>query len=164
VIDMTGDFKTADLCDAHEGGLQVCDPIFLSFGGRTRFSGSVSTIKCHEDNSLVREAVDEPGAGRVLVVDAGGSTRCAMLGDLLAGKAVANGWEGVLMYGLIRDSADIADMDIGVKALGTHPLKSVKRGVGERDVAVRFAGVNFLPGSYLYADEDGVVVGEQELR
>lgn len=160
---MADNFKTADLCDAHGGELQVCDPIFLSFGGRRRFAGSVSTIKCHEDNSLVRDAAAEPGAGRVLVVDAGGSTRCAMLGDLLAAKAMANGWEGILMYGLIRDSADIADMDIGVKALGTHPLKSVKRGIGERDVAVRFAGVNFVPGFHLYADEDGVVVSDRDL-
>lgn len=160
---MADDFKTADLCDTHERELQVCNPIFLSFGGRRRFAGSVSTIKCHEDNSLVREAVAEPGAGRVLVVDAGGSTRCAMLGDMLAAKAVANGWEGVLMYGLIRDSAAIADMDIGVKALGTHPLKSVKRGVGERDVTVRFAGVNFVPGFHLYADEDGIVVSDRDL-
>lgn len=93
----------------------------------------------------------------MLVVDAGGSLRCAMLGDLLAAKAVDNGWSGVVMNGLIRDSADIAQMDLGVKALGTHPLKSVKKGVGERDVPVRFAGVNFVPGAYLYADEDGIV-------
>lgn len=156
-------FKTADLCDAHEGGLQVCEPVFSSFGGRARFSGKVSTIKCFEDNSLVREAVSEDGDGRVLVVDAGGSLRCAMLGDMLAEKAVANGWQGVVMYGLIRDSADIAAMEIGVKALGTHPLKSVKRGVGERDVGVRFAGVLFEPGAWLYADEDGIVVSPESL-
>ena len=156
-------FKTADLCDAHEGRLQICEPIFSSFGGRARFSGKVSTIKCFEDNSLVREAVSEDGNGRVLVVDAGGSLRCAMLGDMLAEKAVANGWQGVVMYGLIRDSADIAGMEIGVRALGTHPLKSVKRGVGERDVDVRFAGVLFEPGAWLYADEDGIVVSPESL-
>lgn len=150
-------FKTADLCDEYGDSLQVCDPGFSSFGGRARFHGKISTIKCFEDNSLVREAVAEPGEGRVLVVDAGGSRRCAMLGDLLAAKAVENGWAGVLMNGLIRDSADIARMDLGVKALGTHPLKSVKKGVGERDVEVRFSGVRFVPGAYLYADEDGVI-------
>lgn len=150
-------FKTADLCDEFGGSVQICDPGLSSFGGRARFSGRISTIKCFEDNSLVREAVAEPGDGRVLVVDAGGSLRCAMLGDLLAAKAVDNGWSGVVMNGLIRDSADIAQMDLGVKALGTHPLKSVKKGVGERDVPVRFAGVNFVPGAYLYADEDGIV-------
>ena len=150
-------FKTADLCDEHEAEVQICEPGFSSFGGRARFSGRISTIKCFEDNSLVREAVAEAGDGRVLVVDAGGSQRCAMLGDLLAAKAQANGWSGVLMNGLIRDSVDIAQMDLGVKALGAHPLKSVKKGVGERDIAVRFAGVRFVPGEYLYADEDGII-------
>ena len=156
-------FKTADLCDGNSDSLQICEPMFSSFGGRPRFSGRISTIKCFEDNSLVREAVAEPGDGRVLVVDAGGSRRCAMLGDLLAAKAAANGWSGVLMYGLIRDSADIAGMDLGVKALGTYPLKSVKKGIGERDVAVKFAGVTFVPGHYLYADEDGIVCSEAAL-
>lgn len=156
-------FKTADLCDDHSDTLQISDPVFSSFGGRARFSGRVSTIKCFEDNSLVREAVGEAGEGRVLVVDAGGSRRCAMLGDLLAAKAVDNGWAGVIMYGLIRDSADIRQMDLGVKALGTHPLKSVKKGVGERDVEVRFAGVAFVPGSYVYADEDGIVCSPKAL-
>ena len=156
-------FKTADLCDRFSDSLQICEPGFASFGGRVRFSGKISTIKCFEDNSLVREAVAEPSEGRVLVVDAGGSRRCAMLGDLLAAKAVENGWSGVLMNGLIRDSADIAQMDLGVKALGTHPLKSVKQGVGERDVVVRFAGVNFVPGGYLYADEDGIVSSATDL-
>ena len=156
-------FKTADLCDEYSDSVQICEPGFLDYGGRRRFFGQISTIKCFEDNSLVREAVAEPGEGRVLVVDAGGSRRCAMLGDLLAAKAVAKGWAGVLMYGLIRDSADIAQMDLGVKALGTCPLKSVKKGVGERDVAVRFAGVNFTPGAYLYADEDGIVFSEAAL-
>ena len=150
-------FKTADLCDEYPDSLHVCELTFSSFGGRARFFGQISTIKCFEDNSLVREAVAEPGDGRVLVVDAGGSRRCAMLGDLLAAKAAAKGWSGVLMYGLIRDSAEIAEMDLGVKALGTCPLKSVKKGIGERDVAVRFAGVTFVPGEYLYADEDGIV-------
>lgn len=150
-------FKTADLCDEHASSIQICEPGFSSFGARARFSGQISTIKCFEDNSTVREAVAEAGNGRVLVVDAGGSRRCAMLGDLLAAKAADNGWSGVLMYGLIRDSADIAQMDLGVMALGTHPLKSVKKGVGERDVVVRFAGVRFVPGEYLYADEDGIV-------
>lgn len=150
-------FKTADLCDEHEAKVQICEPFFSSFGGQARFSGQISTIKCFEDNSLVREAVAEAGDGRVLVVDAGGSLRCAMLGDLLAAKAAANGWSGVLMNGLIRDSVDIAQMNLGVKALGTHPLKSVKKGIGERDIAVRFAGVSFVPGEYLYADEDGII-------
>ena len=156
-------FKTADLCDEYSDNLQICDPGFASFGGRPRFGGAISTIKCFEDNSLVREAVGEPGDGRVLVVDAGGSRRCAMLGDMLAEKAVKNGWSGVIMNGLIRDSADIAAMDLGVKALGTHPLKSVKKGVGERDVPVRFAGVYFTPGHFVYADEDGIICSERSI-
>jgi regulator of ribonuclease activity A len=160
---MAESFTTADLCDDHADRVQICEPIFRSFGGRPRFAGELSTIKCFEDNSLVREAVAEPGNGRVLVVDAGGSLRCAMLGDMLAGKAVANGWEGVLIYGLIRDSAAIAAMDLGVRALGTHPLKSVKRGVGERDVPVGFGGVRFIPGNHLYADEDGIVCSDRAL-
>jgi regulator of ribonuclease activity A len=160
---MRQQFKTADLCDEHSTDLQICDPLFRSFGGQTRFHGRVSTIKCFEDNSLVREAVSEPGESRVLVVDAGGSLRCAMLGDLLAAKAVDNGWSGVVLYGLIRDSADIARMPLGVQALGTHPLRSVKKGVGERDVVVRFAGVSFAPGQHLYADEDGIVCSTRAL-
>ena len=156
-------FKTADLCDEFSTVLQICEPGFISFGGRARFSGQISTIKCFEDNSMVREAVSEPGAGRVLVVDAGGSKRCAILGDMLVAKAASNGWSGVLMNGMVRDSVDIAKMDLGVMALGTHPLKSEKRGVGERDVAVCFAGVSFAPGEYLYADEDGVVCSATEL-
>lgn len=155
--------KTADLCDDHYPRLQVCEPMFRDFGGKRDFHGQISTIKCHEDNSLVRAAVAESGAGRVLVVDAGGSLRCAMLGDLLAAKAVQNGWAGVLMYGLIRDAAEIGRMDLGVKALGTLPLKSEKRGVGLRDVEVRFAGVEFRPGAWLYADDDGVIVSPQQL-
>ena len=156
-------FKTADLCDDHSESVQICEPGFSSFGGVARFSGKVSTIKCFEDNSRVREAVGEPGEGRVLVVDAGASLRCAMLGDMLAAKAVENGWAGVVMNGLIRDSADIAQMALGVKALGTYPLKSVKKGAGERDVPVRFAGVNFVPGAYLYADEDGMLCSQKPL-
>ena len=156
-------FKTADLCDEHSDTLQIAEPGMDGFGGRARFYGKISTVKCFEDNSLVREAVGEPGEGRVLVVDAGGSRRCAMLGDMLAAKAVENGWSGVIMNGLIRDSADIAAMDLGVKALGTHPLKSVKKGVGERDVEVRFAGLRFVPGEFVYADEDGIVSSVEAL-
>lgn len=156
-------FKTADLCDEHGDRLQVCEPLFRDYGGIKRFSGPVSTIKCFEDNSLVREALEQPGDGRVLVVDAGGSSRCAMLGDMLAQAAVANGWTGVVMYGFIRDSAEIGGMALGVKALGTLPLKSVKRGIGERDAVVRFGGVTFAPGDYVYADEDGLVCSPEPL-
>lgn len=151
-------FQTADLCDAHEGSVSVVEPMFRSYGGRAAFSGQISTIKCFEDNSLVREALGQPGAGRVLVVDGGGSLRCALVGDQLAALGQKNGWAGIVVYGCIRDSAAISRMDIGVRALDTHPLKSVKRGAGQADEPVSFGGVRFVPGHHLYADEDGIVV------
>ncbi len=150
--------KTADIYDAHESDIQVCEPIFRDYGGHISFSGQIATIKCHEDNSRVRELLGQPGKGRVLVVDAGGSMRCAMLGDLLAQKGVDNGWAGVLMYGCIRDAREVGEMPIGVKALATIPKKSIKKGAGETDIPVTFAQVTFRPGDWLYADEDGVVV------
>ncbi|MEA3291140.1 MAG: ribonuclease E activity regulator RraA [Pseudomonadota bacterium] len=150
--------KTADLSDLHHPDLQYCTPGFISYGGWKRFYGRISTVKCFEDNSLVKEALADAGGGRVLVVDAGGSRRCAMLGDLLAAQAVANGWAGVVMYGMVRDTREIAEMPLGVLALGAHPLKSVKRGVGERDVEVSFAAVRFRSGEHFYADEDGIIV------
>jgi regulator of ribonuclease activity A len=133
-------------------------PGLHNFGGRSRFSGEIVTIKIHEDNSLVRELVAIDGKGKVLVVDGGGSTRCALLGDMLAEKAVKNGWNGIIVYGLIRDSVDISKMDIGVKALGTLPLKSVKRGFGVKGEPVHFHDVTFTPSHYVYSDEDGIIV------
>lgn len=150
--------KTADLYDIHEEVLQVCSPVLRHYGGHHAFHGAIATLKCFEDNSLVREQLEQPGQGRVLVVDAGGSLRCAMLGDLLAQLAVDNGWTGVVMYGCIRDSVEIGEMPLGVMAMATHPRKSVKKGVGEVGGNVEFAGVIFKPGEWLYADEDGVVV------
>ncbi|MEM9387540.1 MAG: ribonuclease E activity regulator RraA [Pseudomonadota bacterium] len=158
------DFATADLFDDHGDRLQIALPVFRDFGGRIRFHGPISTVKALEDNSRVREAVKSPGAGRVLVVDGGGSLQRAMLGDLLAADAVANGWVGVVIHGCIRDSAAIAGMSLGVKALGACPAKTDKRGEGLVDAPVRFAGVTFSPGHYLYADEDGVVVSEGALH
>jgi regulator of ribonuclease activity A len=155
--------STADLWDAHEGDLQVCEPVFDDYGGLRHFSGPIRTLKCFEDNSLVRDALGHAGEGAVLVVDAGGSRRCAMLGDQLAELAVRNGWAGVIMNGLIRDSEAIAAMPLGVKALGTIPVKSVKRGEGQTGIPVRFAGVTFLPGQWLYADPDGIVVAPNEV-
>lgn len=156
-------FKTADLCDDYSDNLQIVEPGFIDFGANIVFSGPISTVKCYEDNSRVREHLSTAGNGRVLVVDAGGSRRCAMLGDLLAQKGVDNGWAGVIMYGLIRDSLDISQMPIGVKALGTHPLKSEKKKTGEIDVVCHFCGVTFNPGEYLYADHDGIVVSKTAL-
>lgn len=157
------EFHTADLLDAHEDKvkldqLRVVVPMFKSYGKRSAFHGPISTLKLFEDNSLVRKAVEQPGNARVLVIDGGGSMRCALVGDQLAQLAVDNGWSGVVVYGCIRDSRAIAGMEIGMRALGTHPLKTVKRNTGEIDVPVCFGGVRFVPGQELYADEDGIIV------
>jgi regulator of ribonuclease activity A len=154
---------TADLCDEHGDLVQVCEPVFHLFGGRKAFHGPISTVRCFEDNSRVREAVEGPGEGRVLIVDGGGSRRRALLGDKLGEAAVSNGWSGIVIHGCIRDSAEIGRMDLGIRALGTIPLRSEKRGEGERDVPVRFAGVTFRPGEFVYVDEDGVIVAPRKI-
>lgn len=155
--------NTCDLCDLHDAQVRVLELPLRDFGGRLAFAGLVSTIKAYEDNSLVREAVAEPGRGRVLVIDGGGSMRRSMLGDLLAAKALENGWAGVIVFGAIRDSAAIAAMDLGVKALGTCPRKTDKRGQGMRDVALQFGGLLIQPGEWLCADGDGVVLADRAL-
>lgn len=156
-------FKTADFCDEFSEQIQIAQPGLRDFGGKKNFSGKIITLKVFEDNSLLREALDKDGTGKVLVVDGGGSLRCALLGDIMAGKAVKNNWDGIIINGCIRDSAEIALMNVGVKALATHPLKSVKKGVGESGVSVLFVGVKFRPGEFLYADEDGVIVSSTKL-
>ncbi len=155
---------TADLYDAHGEALRVLAPLFRDFGGVQTFAGPVATLKVYEDNSLVRAALEQPGQGRVLVVDGGGSLRCALVGDNLAALGHKNGWAGIVIYGCIRDAAPIAAIAIGVKAIATNPRKSVKKGEGERDVALRFAEVTITPGDYLYADVDGVVVADKKLH
>jgi regulator of ribonuclease activity A len=160
---MTVSKATADLCDAHPDAVQACDPVFQAYGGRSAFSGPVSTVRCFEDNSRVKEAVEGPGEGRVLVVDGGGSRRCALFGGNLGNAAVRNGWAGVIIHGCIRDSVELGQMDLGIRALAAMPLRSEKRGEGTRDVPVRFAGANFRPGDFVYADEDGVVVSRGPL-
>jgi regulator of ribonuclease activity A len=152
-------FTTADLYDAHESEAHVALPGFRNFGGRRCFHGPITTLKVHEDNALVRAALETAGQGRVLVVDGGGSLRCALVGDRLAELGRNNGWAGVIVYGCIRDAAEIGRMDFGVQALGTNPRRSVKRGAGERDIPVTFHGVTFVPGQHVYADDDGILVG-----
>lgn len=159
----TTSIQTADLSDTHGDAVSIVAPMFSSYGGRAAFGGPMATLKVFEDNSLVRKTLETPGKGRVLVVDGGGSMRCALVGDQLAVLGVRNGWAGIVVYGCIRDSKAIGEMDIGVFALGTHPLRSVKRDVGESEVVLRFGGVSFHPGQYLYADEDGVIVAAQAL-
>jgi regulator of ribonuclease activity A len=144
--------------------LQIVLPNLLtSFGLKKSFHGKIQTVKCFESNPLVRETLSSPGDGDVLVVDGGGSPRCAIMGDMLATFAVTNGWSGVVVNGYIRDSMIINNLDVGVKALGTHPLKSLKDYRGEHNIRVSFGGVEFVPGHYLYSDGDGILVSEEEL-
>lgn len=161
----TPDFSTCDLCDLHKndssGAFRVLSPIFRDFGARRRFAGSVSTVKCFEDNSLVKAALDEPGRQRVLVVDGGGSLRRALVGGNVAAAAARNGWAGVLVYGCVRDSAELAQSEVGIRALALVPLPTEKRNAGERDVPVQIEGVWVRAGDWLYADEDGTVVMAQ---
>lgn len=159
---------TTDLLDNNEDLIQteqlrIITPMFQRYGGKTAFAGQAVTLKLFEDNSLVRTLLGEPGTGKVLVIDGGGSLRCALLGDQLAELAVKNGWEGVVVYGCIRDSAAINTLPLGVRALNTHPLKTVKKNVGERDVPVSFGGVTIKPGEWVCADEDGVIIAPRSL-
>lgn len=154
---------TPDICDAYPE-VQVVEPMFRNLGGRSGFGGEIVTVKCFEDNSVVKEQVAKPGHGKVMVVDGGASNRHALLGDMLAEKASANGWQGIIIYGCVRDVDIIGQTDLGVQALGTHPRKSEKRGLGDLNVPVTFGGVTFQPGHYVYADNNGVVVSEKKLE
>ena len=156
------DFSTPDLSDAAPDA-RALELQLRNFGQVTRFGGAVVTIKCHEDNSLVKACVEESGAGRVIVVDGGGSRRRSLLGDMLAEKAVANGWAGLVIHGVIRDVDEIARMPLGVQALGTCPVKTDKLGAGQRDIPLQLGGVTVKPGDYIYADNNGVIVSERAL-
>ncbi|OWW21286.1 ribonuclease E activity regulator RraA [Noviherbaspirillum denitrificans] len=161
-------FATCDICDANEdkiaaGTLSALPPVFQKFGKRTAFSGQAATLKVFEDNVLVRAALETPGNGRVLVVDGGGSLRCALVGGNLGVLAEKNGWAGILVNGCIRDSEEINGCDIGVRALATHPQRSIRKGVGDKDLRVSIAGVAINPGDWIYADADGVLVAAQKL-
>lgn len=156
--------KTTDLCDAHPDKVQVSEPIgFKDYGGRKVFGGKIVTLKMFEANPLVRKTLEKSGDGCVLVVDGGASMRCAMLGDQLGELAVKNKWNGVIVYGCVRDSADLAKLDVGVKALNTHPMKSARTLEGQENITVRFAGINFVPGEFVYCDEDGIIVSKEAL-
>jgi regulator of ribonuclease activity A len=154
---------TADLFDDHGDALQSCDLQFRQFGGRRRFSGRIRTVRCHQDNVLVRQVLSGPGDGQVLVVDGGGSLHTSLVGDVVAGLAKGNGWAGLVVNGAVRDVVALAGLDIGLKALGSNPRKSAKEGAGEVDVLVDFGGVSFEPGAHLYSDEDGIVVAATTL-
>lgn len=159
------EFKTADLCDRYSEieHFQIAEPIFRSFGQKTAFCGQVTTLKVFEDNILLRKTLEEKGENRVLVVDGGGSHRCALFGGNLARLGYENGWQGMIIYGCIRDSVEINQMPIGIRALHTHPLKSHKKGHGDRDILITFAGINFRRDHSVYVDEDGIIVSPDPL-
>ena len=161
-------FATTDICDAHEdlitkGQLRVCAPVFKPYGGLTRFNGTAVTLKVFEDNTWVRTLLDEPGQGRVLVIDGGGSTRCSLVGGNLGVLAEKNNWAGIVVFGCVRDTLELAQSKVGIRALAAHPQKSVKRNVGERDLVVDIAGTVVKPGDMIYADEDGLIVSDKAL-
>ncbi|MBS7458412.1 ribonuclease E activity regulator RraA [Coralloluteibacterium stylophorae] len=156
-------FTLPDLCDAHADAVRVMDPVFRDFGGRRAFHGRAVTVACFEDNSRIRDLVARPGLGRVLAVDGAGSLRRALLGDQLAQQALANGWSGLVIHGCVRDVEVLATLDLGVRALAAHPMKTEKKGLGEVDVPLAFAGVHIAPGEWIYADANGIAVAAAEL-
>lgn len=156
-------FKTADLYDAHAAEVQVLEPMLRHFGGLRRFCGPIATLKVYEDNLQVHEQLKEPGEGRVLVIDGGGSLRAAIVGDVLAQRAKDMGYAGCVINGCVRDVADCARIEIGLLALASNPTRPKKKGFGERGLPVAFGGVKFTPGEWLYADEDGVLVCARKL-
>lgn len=156
--------STPDLCDEFAQQLRVLDSVFVNYGGVRSFYGEAVTIKCFEDNSVLKELVETPGKGRVIVMDGGGSLRRAILGDMLAEKAANNGWVGLVINGCIRDCVEISNTKIGVKALNTHPMKTEKRGLGDMNLAVSFAGHTIEPGDWIYSDDNGIVVSKTELN
>lgn len=156
---MTISFQpTADLVDDIGPEVRSCDVQFRQFGGRRQFAGPISTVRCFEDNALLKSVLSQPNPGGVLVIDGGGSLHCALVGDVIAELARSNGWAGLVVNGVVRDAAALCGIDIGIKALGTNPRKSTKTGAGERDVEVTLGGVTFVPGEIAYSDDDGIVV------
>jgi regulator of ribonuclease activity A len=159
--------STCDLCDTHKadttGNFRVLPPVFPSFGGVTKFSGIVSTVKCFDDNTSVKQALDEPGLGRVLVVDGAASLQRALVGGNIAAAAAKNGWAGVVVNGCVRDATELAATVVGVRALALMPLPTLRRAEAEREVAVQIQGVWVRPGDWLCADEDGIVVSTTKL-
>ena len=160
---MTTGFATTDLSDANPDA-QVADPLLRSFGGASSFHGPIETLSVFEDNSVLRRTIETPGNGRVLVVDGGGSRRCALVGDRVAADALANGWVGIVVHGCVRDTAELADLPIGILALDAHPRRSTKRDIGEVGVPVSFAGIDFRPNMWVYVDEDGLIAANSALN
>lgn len=158
----TMEFSTARLCDQYAGNenFQIAEHLLRNFGNKESFCGSITTVRCFEDSGLIAEILAETGKNRVLVIDGGGSHRCALIGKELAQLACNNGWEGLVIYGCVRDSAIIRQLPVGIFALHGHPLFCHSKGSGERNVLLAFAGANFRKDHYLYADSDGIIVSE----
>lgn len=157
------EFKTTDLCDLNDN-VSVVEPIgFRDFGKKKSFCGKIHTVKCFESNPFVRKALEQNGKGKVLVIDGGGSLNCALLGDMLGKIGYKNGWKGIIVYGCIRDSVALSEIEIGIKALNKNPLKSKKENTGEENITVSFANTDFIPDEFIYCDEDGIIVSKDRL-
>lgn len=154
---------TPDLCDENPELVRIVAPMFTNYGRRRAFGGEVLTVKCFEDNSVVKAQAAEDGTGKVMVVDGGGSMRCALLGDMIAENAMKNGWLGIIIYGCVRDVDAIAALDIGIQALNSMPIKSVRQGRGDLNIDISFGGVTFRPGEFVYADNNGVIISPRSL-
>ncbi len=157
------EYNTSALCDIYSEQVDVLEPMFSNFGGSASFAGQITTVKCFEDNGLIREVLEQDGLGRILLIDGGGSLRCALIDAELASIAEENDWEGILVYGCVREVDELEDMSLGIQALASIPVGAGSQGVGEVDVAVNFGGVTFLPEDYLYADNTGVIISQERL-
>ncbi|NLS13506.1 ribonuclease E activity regulator RraA [Vibrio sp. SM6] len=158
------EYNTSALCDIYLEQVDVVEPMFSNFGGRASFAGQITTIKCFEDNGLIRETLEQDGVGRVLLIDGGGSLRKALVDSEIASLAEENEWEGIVVYGCVREVDDLEDMNLGIQALASIPVGAAAQSIGEVDVAVNFGGVTFLPEDYLYADTTGVILSQEPLE
>ena len=158
------EYNTSALCDIYLDQVDVVEPIFSNFGGRASFCGQVTTIKCFEDNALIREILEQNGLGRILLIDGGGSLRKALMDAEIASLAEDNEWEGVIVYGCVREVDELEDMNLGIQALASIPIGATSQGVGELDIPVNFGGVSFLPEDYLYADNTGIILSSEPLN
>ncbi len=156
-------YDTSELCDIYHEEVNVVEPLFSNFGGRTSFGGQITTVKCFEDNGLLYDLLEENGRGRVLLVDGGGSVRRALLDAGLANLALQNEWEGIVIYGAVRQVDDLEELDIGIQAMAAIPAGAASEGIGESDIRVNFGGVTFFSGDHLYADNTGIILSEDPL-
>ncbi len=158
------EYNTSALCDIYLDQVDVVEPMFSNFGGCASFAGQITTVKCFEDNGLIRETLEQDGVGRVLLIDGGGSLRRALIDAELAALAEENEWEGIVVYGCVREVDELEDMSIGIQAMASIPVGANNQGIGEVDVPVNFGGVTFLPEDYLYADNTGVILSQEPLN